>query len=71
MDDLFTCHVVGWKKISPNYVGGKLFKGRYTLKVLNLLVAPLKGVKFACSSQSIPDKGNPLGFSLRAEIIFR
>ncbi len=26
MDDLFTCHVVGWRKISPNWVGGKLYR---------------------------------------------
>jgi hypothetical protein len=25
MDGLFTCHVVGWRKILPNQVEGKLF----------------------------------------------
>ena len=25
MDSLFTCHVVDWKKIPPNWIGGKLF----------------------------------------------
>jgi hypothetical protein len=30
VNDLFTCHVVDWKKISPNWVEGKLFKKKKT-----------------------------------------
>ena len=25
INDLFTCHVMDWRKIRPNQVGGKLF----------------------------------------------
>ena len=25
MDGLFTCHVVGWKRIPPNWIRDKLF----------------------------------------------
>ena len=25
VDGLFTCHVVGWRRIPPNWAGGKLF----------------------------------------------
>ena len=25
VDDLFTCHVMDWMSITPNWIGGKLF----------------------------------------------
>ena len=34
MDDLFTYHVMGWRRIPPNRVGGKLFPNRHRLTFL-------------------------------------
>ena len=33
MNSLFTCHVVDWKKIPPNWIGGKLFPKKKNDKV--------------------------------------
>ncbi len=33
VDSLFKCHVVGWRMIPPNQVGGKLFKKKKKMQI--------------------------------------